>query len=124
MAKLQKAEFDELNEDTTEDTEKVNSTRERSVIKRVYDWQENEGIYAWDEESLNSDLGFSIQGFTLAGSTRKGDPVEIEFFQPLDEEVEMEGVAHGYRLIQLKPGFYQLRKEVKKQVKDADGEDA
>ena len=109
MAKLTKSAFNERNQPDTL-LEEVDEEMKKALIARVYAWQQAGGIYAWDEESLNEDLDMSIQGFVLAGKTEKGTTVEIEFFQPLDEDIEYEGIAYGYRLIMLQGGLYNLQK--------------
>ena len=110
MAKLTQAEFDEMNQAEApprEPTEKEKA----DMVAKVHSWQQSENIYAWDEESLHKELGMSIQGFILAGENEDGDPIEVEFRRPLDEEnVEFQGVACGFRLIRVQDGFYTLQK--------------
>ena len=62
------------------------------------------------KQALNEDLGMNITGFTLAGENEDGTPIEVEFFQPLDEDVDYEGVACGFRLIMVQKALYSLQK--------------
>ena len=123
MAKLTKAELNQLQKQDTPSSEASDADK-KSIVTRVYEWQQSEKIHAWDEESLQDDLGMSIQNFTLAGETDKGAPVEVEFRRPLDEDVEFQGVAHGYRLIMVKKGFYHLQRYRKPHHNEEDAEEA
>ena len=120
MARLTKAEFDQANLPSIIDNE-VSDEDKTALIRRVYDWQENSNIYAWDEVGINEDKSMkdiSIVGFILAGNNADGNSVAVEFLQPLDEEVDYEGVAYGFRLIMLQNTFYNLREnEVKQTIK-------
>ena len=108
MPKLTKAEFDLQNTDTS--SNEISQRDQKALITRVYNWQQREGVYAWDEEALQKDLGFSISGFILEGINSKGKLIEVQFFQPLDENVDYEGVACGFRLIMLQSKYYNLEK--------------
>ena len=109
MAKLTKAQFNKASKppvtpgDTSEDDK-------QALCLEVYEWQQKENIYAWDEEALQEDLGISISNFILAGEVEKGNYVEVEFFQPLDQDSKPEGVACGYKLIRLQEQYYNLQK--------------
>ena len=114
MAKLTRAEFDQMQEAEAppqETTEKEKT----DMIAKVFNWQQSEDLYAWDEEGLQETLDMSIQGFTLAGKNEDGDPIEVEFLRPLDEDVEFEGVAYGFRLIMVQEGppLYTLQEYAK-----------
>ena len=119
MAKLTKAELNQTNQAPIVPSEASDKDK-KALITKVYNWQQTENIYAWDEESLNEDLGMSIKGFIIAGKNEKGEPVEVQFFQPLDEEVVYEGVALGYRLIQVQDSFYTIQKYRKTHKKEND----
>ena len=107
MAKLTKAEFNQMQK--AEAPPQAATEKEKTeMVGEVYDWQQSNSLYAWDEESLHEDLGMSIQGFTLAGENESGDPIEVEFRRPLDEDIENQGVACGFRLIMVQEGFYTL----------------
>ena len=113
MAKLTKAEFNEMNK-AEAPPEEATEKEKIDMIAEVYNWQQSEGIYGWDEESLQEDLDMSINNFTLAGKNEEGNPMEVEFRRPLDEDVEFEGVACGFRLIRVQGGLYTLQKYRKK----------
>ena len=119
MAKLTKAEFD-LQNNANISSNEITKRDQKALITRVYNWQQREGVYAWDEKSLQKDLGFSISGFILSGTNSKGNLVEVEFFQPLDEDVDYEGVSCGFRLIMLQGEYYNLEKYPKPSEKDLD----
>ena len=104
--KMTKAEFNERNKAPVVPSEASDEDKKALIVK-IYKWQQEKDIFAWDEESLNEDLDMSIQGFTVAGKNEKGLPVEVEFQQPLDEDVENEGVAFGYRLVQVSGGIFE-----------------
>ena len=122
MAKLTKSEFDEMNQAEApprEPTEKEKT----DMVAKVHSWQQSNNIYAWDEESLHKELGMSIQGFILAGENEGGDPIEVDFRRPLDEEdVKFQGVACGFRLTLVQDGFYTLQTD--DNPEEAEEEDA
>ena len=109
MAKLSKSEFNHQNKSLVTPSE-ASDRDKKALITLIYNWQQNGNIYAWDEESLHEDLGLSINRFTIAGENKNKLYIEVEFFQPLDEEVINEGVAFDYRLIKLQDSFYTLQK--------------
>ena len=120
MAKLTKTEFNEMQKAAApprEPTEKDMS----DMIAKVHSWQQSEKIHAWDEESLIADLGISIQNFTMAGENKDGDPIEVEFRRPLDEDVKFQGVAYGFRLtmVQEDPPFYNLQRYTQSKTSEA-----
>ena len=119
MAKLTKSEFNQRGK-SDQVMDEASEKDKKALITKVYNWQNTENIYAWDEESLQEELGLNINGFTLAGETESGVYTEIEFFQPLDENVVNEGVALGYRLIKVQDSFYTLQKYRKHHKKDAE----
>ena len=118
MAKLTKAEFDKLKQAPPEPGE-VSDKEKKALITKVYDWQQANGVYAWDEESLTEELGIGIDNFTVGGHTESGDLIEVEFYAPLDEDTELQGVAVGYRLIKLQEenSLYTLQKYKKPAAK-------
>ena len=111
MAKLTKAEFNQMQKAEAPPQEAPEKEK-TDMIAKVYDWQQFHSLYAWDEESLHEELGMSIQGFTLAGENESGDPIEVEFRRPLDEDIENQGVACGFKLIRVQEDgpFYTLEK--------------
>ena len=111
MAKLTKSEFNQMQK--AEAPPQAATEKEKTeMVGEVYDWQQSNSLYAWDEESLHEDLDMSIQGFTLAGENESGDPIEVEFRRPLDEDIENQGVACGFKLIMVQEDgpFYTLEK--------------
>ena len=110
MAKLTREEFDRQNEPVSV-TGEVSDEDRKALVTQVYNWQESEGIYAWDEESLKKELDISIDGFVLEGKNESGNFIAVQFFQPLDEDVDYEGVAFGFRLIVVQNALYTLQKE-------------
>ena len=123
MAKLTQSDFNEMQKAASpprEPTEKEKA----DMVAKVHSWQQSENIYAWDEESLHEELGMSIQGFTLTGTNEDGDPIEVEFRRPLDEEdVKYQGVACGFRLIRVQEGFYTLQSEPEDNSSEAQEEE-
>ena len=111
MAKLTKAEFNQMQKAEAPPQEATEKEK-TDMIAKVYDWQQSNSLYAWDEESLVTDQHMFIQGFTLAGENKDGDPIEVEFRRPLDEDIENQGVACGFKLIMVQEDgpFYTLEK--------------
>ena len=121
MQKLTKEQFEQLNE--PEKHEKSLHRLQNSVCKHVYDWQEEQGLYAWDSEALNEanpDLtlteSFLIErAYTPKGKTLTFVPVQF-FADPTTDEND--GVFGDYRLTNLKDNLYRLDHKPKDKPKD------
>ena len=125
MPTLTKSEYNRMNKAQLPPNE-ASDVDKKALITRVYSWQQAQGIYAWDEDALREEdalKDISINSFILAGLNETGDPIEVEFLQPLDEDVDYEGVACGYRLIMLQQRLYTLQRYRKSSAEsDAEGD--
>ena len=110
MTKLTQTEFHNLTVEETQSNEATDAEK-KALIQKIYKWQQANNLFAWDVDGLHDDglTEIHIMNFTVSGP--KG--VEVEFNQPLDEDIGWEGVAYGYRLKMVDPlqRLYNLSEE-------------
>lgn len=112
MARLTREQFNDLEKQELSPSD-ADEKDKKTLIARIYDWQHSNNLYAWDEEGLKEDESMqdlNVSGFVISGESKSGELVEVQFYQPLDEDIENEGVAFGYRLIMLQDSLYTLQK--------------
>lgn len=111
MAKLTRKEFEKRQEIATIHGEAaVFKRRQTAIVKKVYDWQEKEGAYAWDAAELLEATGIHLEeGLFLLEST---DPVltQVLFLRESGMETENEGRFGAYTLKRLDENFWRLEK--------------
>ena len=79
------------------------ANEQAKLVTRVYNWQEQQGIYGWHAKDLKKDLGIHISEFVLSENG-----VKVEF-KP-DEKAPYRASAYGYRLIRIEGGLYGIEK--------------
>jgi hypothetical protein len=92
-----KEEFEQMN--APEPTVEQKRTVATRIAKRIYDWQEKQGIYAFDADACEAGCGVMITPIYNAYHTPKGSEVEdVAEFRRTGDCAFNEGVCGNYKL--------------------------
>ena len=92
-----KEEFEKMN--APEPTSEQKRTVATKVAKRIYDWQEKQGIYAFDADACEAGCDVTITPLFEAFHTPKGSEVEeVAEFRRTEDCLPNEGISGSYKL--------------------------
>ena len=92
-----KEEFEKMN--APEPTVEQKRTVATRIAKRIYDWQEKQGIYAFDADACEAGCGVMITPLFEAFHTPKGSEVEgVAEFRRTEDCLPNEGISGSYKL--------------------------
>ena len=105
MAKLTKEQF-ENRQATDADVSAASEKEQAALVKKAFDWQEKNDIYAWDAEELQAGAEILLVSglFVL-----EANGVQAAFYREPDMP-ENEGKCGQYLLRQLDENFWHLEK--------------
>ena len=93
-----KEEFEKMN--APEPTVEQKRTVATRIAKRIYDWQEKQGIYAFDADACEAGCGVTITPLLNAHHTPKGSEAEgVAEFRRTEDCLPNEGISGSYKLM-------------------------
>ena len=115
MQKLTKQQFEEMN--APKPTKKQLANNASSVCKRVYAWQEKNGIYAFDAEMLLSDVDVTLNEAEYSLEALVKDKHHKAQFINDDKTPENAGTCGRYVLTQVADGLWNIKYNAPKRRK-------
>lgn len=109
MKTYTKEEFEQIN--APEPTVEQKRTVATKVAKRIYDWQEKQGIYAFDADACEAGCGVRIMPLFEAFYTPKGSEVEeVSEFRRTEDCLPNEGISGSYKLTTMPLNMWRIER--------------